>query len=323
MTELVSGEAVVLELRLAKVPSRALAFAIDFLIQALCLVLVLILLVTASPLLDVSAAAAVALVAMVVILVGYPVTVETLTRGRSLGKAALGLRVVRDDGGPIRFRHALVRGLVGFFVDFWVLVGAIALISSLASSKGKRVGDMLAGTVVIRERVPDQAGLVPDMPPPLAQWASGLELSRLPPDLALAARQYLSRRHQLRPEIGEGMAQRLAADVSRYVGRPAPPGTPAWAYLAAVVAERRNREMSRLMAQRPGPGQYLPAPQPGQPQFGQPQPGPPWPGQPATPPVQQPSGQRNPDLRPETPATTDPGRDEVPATTNDGFAPPR
>jgi uncharacterized RDD family membrane protein YckC len=320
VTELVSGEAVVLELRLAKVPSRALALAIDFLIQALCLVLVLIVLVTVSPVLDVSAAAAIALVAMVVILVGYPVTVETLSRGRSLGKAALGLRVVRDDGGPVRFRHALVRGLVGFFVDFWVfgLLGAVALISSLASSKGKRVGDMLAGTVVIRERVPEQAGLVPDMPPPLAQWASGLELSRLPPDLALAARQYLSRRHQLRPEIGEGMAQRLAADVSRYVGRDAPPGTPAWAYLAAVVAERRNREMSRLMAQRPGPGQYLPAPQPSQPQ-----PGPPQPGQPATPPVQQPSGQRDPDLRPEMPATKDPGRDEVPATTNDGFAPPR
>ena len=57
---------------------------------------------------------------------------------------ALGLRVVRDDGGPIRFRHALVRGLVGV-VEIWLTVGAVALVVSLASSQGKRLGDFLAG----------------------------------------------------------------------------------------------------------------------------------------------------------------------------------
>ena len=51
------------------------------------------------------------------VFLGYPVAMETLTRGRTLGKMALGLRVVRDDGGPITFRQALVRGLVGLALE--------------------------------------------------------------------------------------------------------------------------------------------------------------------------------------------------------------
>src|SRR5207302_11117013 len=136
------------------------------------------------------------------------------------------------------------------------------------------------------------------MPPALARWASGLSLGRLPDDLALAARQYLARQYQLEPSVSESMARRLATDVSRYVSHPAPPGTPPWAYLAAVVAERRRREMARVMAQRqqgpagagPGPAgaprygygapggqsQPYPQPQPHGPPGGQPQPyGPP------------------------------------------------
>ena len=53
------------------------------------------------------------IVAVVLVVVGYPVALETLLRGRTLGKLALGLRVVRDDGGPVGFRQALVRGLAG------------------------------------------------------------------------------------------------------------------------------------------------------------------------------------------------------------------
>ena len=51
-------------------------------------------------------------------LLGYPVGIEMLTRGRSAGKALLGLRVVRDDGGPVRFRQALTRGLVGAAIEW-------------------------------------------------------------------------------------------------------------------------------------------------------------------------------------------------------------
>ncbi len=74
---------------------------------------------------------------------GGPIAVETLSHGRSLGKLAFGLRVVRDDGGPIRFRHALVRGAIGV-VEILMTFGIIACIASLVSARGRRLGDVFA-----------------------------------------------------------------------------------------------------------------------------------------------------------------------------------
>ena len=107
--------------------------------------------------------------------VGYPLLWETLTRGRSPGKYAMGLRVVRTDGGPIVFRHALARALAGFIVDFGLLslfTGLIGIVVSASTARGQRIGDLLAGTVVVRERLP-RTGLE-SLPPPdpgLAAWA--------------------------------------------------------------------------------------------------------------------------------------------------------
>ena len=92
-------------------------------------------------------------VSSVAIIVGYPATMETLTRGRTVGKLALGLGSVRSDGGAIRFRHALVRALAAV-VEMYMCSGAIAVITSLLSPEGKRVGDYMAGTIVVRERAP-------------------------------------------------------------------------------------------------------------------------------------------------------------------------
>lgn len=297
MAHLVTGEAVLLELRLARLPSRALALTLDILLQGAALFGVLMLVGFLSTSADNALVSAVALVSSVAVLVGYPVAMETLTRGRTLGKMALGLRVVRDDGGPIRFRHALVRGLAGFFLDFYVLgfFGAVAVISSLVSSQGKRLGDVFAGTVVVRERVPVQGGPVATMPPMLAGWAQSLELSRMPSDLLLAARQFLSRARDLAPDVRQTMAARLATDIAGHVSPPAPPGTPAEAYLAAVLAENRQRELGRL-AQRgaatgwPGQGYAAqPAASP-YPPAAVPWPGPsPAPAPPAYPPPRPPS----------------------------------
>ena len=190
--------------------------------------------------------ATVALLGFIGLFVGVPVLIETLTRGRSVGKLVLGLRVVRDDGGPVRFRHALTRGLAGIFVDFLVTMGAGAIICSLLNERGKRVGDILAGTVVVRERAPAKSAPLPDVPPHLAAWATGLELSRLPADVALAVRSYLSRYPQLTPAVRDQMGAQLAAEVERVVTPAPPPGTPAWAYLAAVLTERGRRESERF-----------------------------------------------------------------------------
>lgn len=244
MSDLVTGEAVVLDLRLARLASRGLAMAIDLLIQVAGAAVLVLIVAVSSDELDDALLGALSIVLGVVVFVGYPVTLETLTRGRTVGKLAFGLRVVRDDGGPIRFRQALVRGLAWFFVDFWVLglAGAVALFVSLASVKGKRVGDFLAGTVVVRERIPVTGDPVLGMPPGLAGWAAGLNVAAVPDNLALAVRQYLSRYDQLNPAARANLGEQLAQQVGACLGVPLP--TDGWAptYLAAVLAERRTRE---------------------------------------------------------------------------------
>ncbi|WP_252437476.1 RDD family protein [Pseudonocardia humida] len=255
MSEVITGDAVVVELRVARLASRALAFAVDLAVMLAALALLLLAFATSGALgeFDTALAAAIGLVVTVSVFIVYPVTVETLTRGRSLGKAALGLRVVREDGGPIRFRHALVRGLVGYVVDFGVLSafsGTIGLISSLVSARGRRVGDALAGTVVVRERVPRSVAAEIRMPPALAGWARTLSLSQLPDPLALQVRQFLQRAPDLDPRVRGTLGESLAAEVAGRTAPAAPPGTAAEPYLSAVLAERRRREADRLATQR-------------------------------------------------------------------------
>lgn len=253
MSDAVTGEAVVVDLRPARLPSRALGLLLDVTVQlATLLGLVLLagrLLQDADPAL----AAAVQLVLIVAVLVGYPVTAETLFRGRTLGKAALGLRVVRDDGGPIRFRQALVRGLLGFFVDLWLTAGIGAVVAATVSGRGKRVGDLLAGTLVVRDRAPAAGGPAPAMPHGLAGWAAVADLSRVDDRLAVAARQVLDRRRQLAPEAYASLCRQIASAVAALVSPHPPPGTPPDAYLGAVLAERRRRATARLGANGPAP----------------------------------------------------------------------
>ncbi|QOV37947.1 RDD family protein [Streptomyces ferrugineus] len=245
MSELVTGEAVALELRPAKLPSRALAVLLDLVVAFIAYIVVTIGVVAATASLDEAAQAALSIAMFVLLLVGGPIAVETLSHGRSLGKLACGLRVVRDDGGPIRFRHALVRGLIGV-IEILMTLGVVAVIASLVSARGRRLGDVFAGTLVVRERVPlTRTGFVPPPPPWLAGRFSALDLSSVPDGLWLATRQYLTRMQQLDPQVAWSMAEQLSADLAACTGAPAPQGVPPAAYLAAVLQERQQREARR------------------------------------------------------------------------------
>ena len=245
MSELVTGEAVALELRPARLPSRALAVLLDLVVAMFVYTVLTIALIAATASLDDAAQIAVTITSFVLVLVGAPIAVETLSHGRSLGKMACGLRVVRDDGGPIRFRHALVRGGIGV-VEILMTFGVVAVIASLVSARGRRLGDVFAGTLVVRERVPlARSGFLPPPPPWLAGRFTELDLSAVPDGLWLAIRQYLTRMQQLDPQVGWTMAERLASDLAARTGTPAPQGVPPAAYLAAVVQERQAREVRR------------------------------------------------------------------------------
>jgi uncharacterized RDD family membrane protein YckC len=255
VADFVTGEAVVVDLPVARFPSRLLALAIDVAMQ-LALIgagTVTVVSLRLSGRLDDASAAAFGLGWTVLVLIGYPVIFETTTRGRSLGKFALGLRVVGENGSPERFRQALLRALTAV-VEIWVLEGVPALICSLVSEKGKRLGDVFAGTFVIQQRIPARAAPAAMMPPALAGWAAGLELSGLPEQTAAMARQYLARYFELSPAARDEMGRRIAGAVAARVSPPPPPGTVPPDYLSAVLAERRAREEARLAARQPWSG---------------------------------------------------------------------
>ncbi|BBY58075.1 RDD family protein [Mycolicibacterium sarraceniae] len=245
----VTGDAVVLDVQIAQLPVRAVSALIDIAVVMIGYIIGVILWATTITQFDEALSAAVLILFTVLTIVGYPVVFETATRGRTLGKMAMGLRVVSDDGGPERFRQALFRALAGF-VEIWTLTGGPAVICSLISPRGKRIGDVFAGTVVISERGP-KLPPPPVMPPSLSWWASSLELSALTPEQAELARQFLSRATQLTPEVRNDMAYRIAADIASRVSPPPPPGVPPHYVLAAVLAERHRRELARLRPSGP------------------------------------------------------------------------
>ncbi|MFJ4781706.1 RDD family protein [Streptomyces sp. NPDC088762] len=248
MSDLVTGDAVVLGLRPARLPSRALAIVLDLVVYLAGYVILSIGLALAIASLDTAAQAAVSVASFLLLMVGVPIAVETLTHGRSLGKLACGLRVVRDDGGPIRFRHALVRGAMGV-VELLMTFGSVACIASLVSARGRRLGDVFAGTLVVRERVSGTRVMpVPPPPPWLAGRFTGLDLSAVPDGLWLAIRQYLTRMNQLDPQVSAAMAAGLADDLVARTGAQPPAGVPAAAFLMAVVHERQSRDAARAFA---------------------------------------------------------------------------
>jgi uncharacterized RDD family membrane protein YckC len=262
----VTGEAVALELRTAGAGSRGVAAAIDFAVVGALLIVPLVLVAELAGSADSATEAALLLVVYVGVLLGYPVVMETLWHGRTLGKAAMGLRVVRDDGGPIRFRHAFVRGLIGVVVDRpGISVSVLAFVPMLATARNKRLGDVFAGTIVLSERVPGAVDVAVPMPRQLAGWAAGLDLTAVDDGLAMRARQLLLRAGQLSPTALATLQREVAVDLVARVGAP-PDGTPDWAVLSAVVAERRGRALAGAHRAAPStPARPAPVTPPSQP----------------------------------------------------------
>ncbi|SKG29062.1 RDD domain-containing protein [Mycobacteroides abscessus subsp. massiliense] len=265
MSELVTGDAVVLDVKVAQLPVRVVSAFIDIFVQMIVLYGGIFVVAFSLSQFDAALTGALSIVYSVLALVGYPVLWEMATRGRSLGKMAMGLRVVSDDGGPERLRQAVIRALSAV-VEIFMFMGAPAVIASLASAKGKRLGDIFAGTMVISERGP-KLPPPPMMPPQLAQWAQSLQLSGLTSDQADLARQFLNRAGQLAPHTRDQMLYQISTDVLASIAPPPPPGTPPQFMLAAVLAERHRRALAQMRPDYPAtpppaPSAPPPAPEP-------------------------------------------------------------
>jgi uncharacterized RDD family membrane protein YckC len=243
--DLVTGEAVALDLPAASVGIRIVSGLIDIVALGALAFAVLFSALVASSHAD-GALQHVALVCstMAVFLV-YPTAMETLSRGRSPGKLAMGLRVVRDDGGTVTAQQAFVRAMVAI-PEIYVLSGGPAFFSCLVSARGKRLGDYAAGTYVVRDRMALRLPPPVPMPQALAGWAARADLRTPPVGLTLATRQFLHRLPALDPASRDRVGAMLADRMSDYVAPPPPPGTTSWDFLAAMAAARRDRDLDRL-----------------------------------------------------------------------------
>lgn len=251
LDELVTGEAVALDLRPASFVLRAAGAIIDWLVYfGTYLVLAIVFLNFAGQLgLDEAITRAITITGLVLAIVVIPTAVETLTQGKSLGKLAIGARVVRDDGGSIGFRHAFIRALTGVF-EIYFTFGGMAAIIALLNGRAKRLGDLVAGTYSQHERV---ARLVPPafgMPPELLEWSRTADVAKLPDALARRVAQFLAQAGAMTPDSRSRLARELANEVAVYVSPL--PASGAEPFLAAVAVLRRDREFAALELERAG-----------------------------------------------------------------------
>jgi len=247
--QLMTGEAVALDLRATSFVLRAAGSAIDYVVYMGAYVLILVVLfnVAGSLGLDEALIAAISVSGAVLCLLAIPVTVETLTHGKSLGRLAVGARIVRDDGGAAGFRHAVIRGLLGV-MELFLTVGAIAGLVGLLNTRAKRLGDMVAGTYSQYERV--SAAVPPGygIPEALVEWSTTADVAKLPDALARRVAQFLRSAQGFTPVTRERLARSLANEVAVYVS-PVPTVHPEL-FLAAAAAMRRDREFTALHLQQ-------------------------------------------------------------------------
>ncbi|WIB41510.1 RDD family protein [Curtobacterium sp. MCLR17_058] len=244
--ELVVGEGVALDVQPAGLVLRLAAALLDGLCVLVLFVLALFGVWRLWPRgLEPAWGAALNIVLLVVVLVLVPAAVETVTKGRSVGRFATGTRVVRLDGGAIGFRHAFTRSLVGLF-ELWMTFGSVALLVALFGSRPRRLGDLLAGTIVQHERLPKQRDPEVLLPPELTAWAGVADVSALPQRLENRLGAFFRGAALMRPELRETAAQTLAAEVSAF-GHPVP-SVPPEVFLAGVVVLRRRRDVRALGA---------------------------------------------------------------------------
>ena len=255
--ELVTGEAVALDLRSMSFVLRAAGAMIDYVVYFGSYILIMVLLFTFATQLGIDDALmqAIGVAGLVLCIVAIPTAVELLSHGKSLGKLAVGARIVRDDGGAIGFRHAFIRALLNV-IETFMTFGSIAAITGLLNGRAKRIGDLVAGTYSQNERVSKAVTPVYGVPVGLVEWSRTADVAKLPDALARRVAQFLQQAPNLVPASRERLSRELANEVSVFVS-PVPPAN-AELFLAAVAALRREREFAALQLEKVGLARLAP-----------------------------------------------------------------
>jgi len=185
----------------------------------------------------------------------YPAAFETVWPGRSPGKWALGLRVVTVEGAPIRFRHAAIRAILGL-VDFYLFAGFVAVVTVAVSKQGQRLGDLVAGTVVLRQRSAAAAPVPAQffVPPGWEAYAASLDVSALSAAQYGAVRSFLLRAATLEPRFRFELARQIAIPLLGTLRHTPQPWVGPEMLLLCVAASYQQRQRAMHPAP-PGPWQ--------------------------------------------------------------------
>lgn len=238
-------EGVDLDLVVAGVGSRFMSSLVDSAVQAV-VILPLLILGGAT-----SVGPGLASVGGFVVIFGYPTVCDAFLDGRTLGRRATGLRLVTVDGGPVGFVAAAVRNIVRL-VDFLPAFYSVGAIVALATTRHQRLGDLAAGTVVVRAAGPRADPVVPgaaraaavvaDDGPVVAlpEGAGAWDLTRVSAEDLSVVRSFLVRRPTLDPAARARVAAALARRLRPAVVGP-DPTLPDEALLEAVLAAKTAR----------------------------------------------------------------------------------
>lgn len=239
----VTPEGVVLEFRAAGVGSRMLAVGIDLIIQFVAIVAASFFGVFLAAVAGGAIGVIVLLLLLFAAFYGYPVALETLWRGQTVGKRVFGLRVMTTEGGPVAFRHSVIRALVGT-IDFWIPApgGFVALVAALTTKNSQRVGDLAAGTIVVRDPKADATPVFFSPAPGAESFGLTLDASRIEPEHYALVREFLLRSTELRPGPRAELAARLAIGLEAATGSVRPPDLDAERYLISMLFAFQQRK---------------------------------------------------------------------------------
>ncbi|MCS4485084.1 RDD family protein [Gleimia sp. 6138-11-ORH1] len=245
--DIIVGEGVALDVPKASPVQRISAALIDAFITVLLISAVFYTFSNYLLFSNAAIARTISISVIVFFLVVMPTLIETLSKGKSVGRFIMGTRVVRTDHGAISFRHAFTRAMIGV-IEIWLSAGSIAAVSVFFSKHGLRVGDFAAGTLVIVDRIPLRLTQPILMPKEMEAWASSADIGSIPTPTALSARQFLLRKDTLAPASRQEIGLQLAQQLQEFV-YPLPAQMPhPEVFISAILAERSRRATQRALA---------------------------------------------------------------------------
>jgi uncharacterized RDD family membrane protein YckC len=209
-------ENVTIDYQIAGAGSRGGAALIDILLQGLIFALLYYVRIRVFPP-PVSSPLAEVLLLIFFIVVGYTMLFEWLWNGQTPGKRLCRLRAVRDQGLPLDASAVVIRNLFRV-IDSLPGLYVVGIISMMATANSKRLGDLAAGTIVVKERTTPPQPQAPEIPRVAFAEEPQLDIPPLGPEEMEALRLFIDRKAELPEDIREDIAQRIAKPMFERIG---------------------------------------------------------------------------------------------------------